>query len=329
MKKKILTFLFLALFSGTGLEAKTFEPKEKNIEIVVGYNPGGTVDKIARLIQTIFAKEGWKSIVVNKPGASQIIAANYVANQADRHGHTIFVSGTGLLDANLIFKDEVSGINYHNQSFQSVIALGTGTLVLTSSKNSNITSYEDFKNYVRKNPSNFKIGFWNKHLGETFKEWARLENLPTPDIVYYDGSGPQIIDLLGGHIKFSVDSYTATNQHWQKDSLNILAVFDKKDGLTKIQKIKNIHSVVSVPILQPKFELYTYYGVYAPADVDTKTIQLIHDIIYKSLADPEIKNFFDKIGVLDAGGDAASLDNYSRDLKNIIEHTIKNSKGNK
>jgi len=326
-KNFLLATLLLLSFLVFGAQAKDFDPKEKNIEIIVGYSAGGTNDKIARMLQTIFQKEKWKSSVLNKPGASQSIAANYVANEAAKDGYTIFVSGIGLLDANLIFKDENPGIKYTRESFQSVIPLGTGTLVLTSSKDTKITTYEEFKNYVRTNPKQFKIGFWNKQLGGTLVEWARLENLPEPDIIYYDGSGPMIVDLLGGHIKFTVDSFTATNQHWDKDSLNILAVFDNKDGLKKIQKIKKNNKVISIPQVQPAFELYTYYGVYVSAGVDKATIQKINKVIKKGLQETNAIEFFENIGVLDAGGDPKLLDQYSLDFIKLIQSS--NTKLNK
>ena len=319
--KKLVSLFIMILFLGTN--AYAFEPQAKSIDIIVGYNAGGTNDKIARLLQNIFEKEKWKSSVIHKPGASQAIAANHVANESPKDGHTIFVSGIGLLDANLMFKEENPGIKYSRESFQSVIPLGTGTLVLTSSKDTKITTYEEFKNYVRANPTQFKIGFWNKHLGKTLIEWARLEKLPEPEIIYYEGSGAMIVDLLGGHIKFTLDSFTATNQHWKNDSLNILAVLDNKDGLKKIEKIKKNNKVISIPQVQPTFELYTYYGVYVSAGVDKETIQKIHKVINQGLQENNAKEFFQNIGVLDAGGDPKVLDQYSLDFVRLIQSSIK------
>lgn len=319
--RKLIGLLVMISFLGTNVFA--FDPQTKSIDIIVGYNAGGTNDKIARLLQNIFEKEKWKSTVIYKPGASQAIAANYVANEAPKDGHTIFVSGIGLLDANIMFKEENPGIRYSRESFQSVIALGTGTLVLTSSKDTKITTYEEFKNYVRSNPTQFKIGFWNKQLGRTLTEWARLEKLPEPEIIYYEGSGPMIFDLLGGHIKFTLDSFTATNQHWTKDSLNILAVFDNKDGLKKIKKIKENNKVISIPQLQPTFELYTYYGVYVSAAVDKATTQKMHKVINKGLHENNAKEFFENIGVLDAGGNPTVLDEYSLNFIKLVQSSTK------
>ena len=81
MHRKLLISLIGVLLCFYGL-AFAQEPKypTKPITIVVGYAPGGSTDTVARLIgQEITNAMGQPVIVENRPGASQNIAAEYVA----------------------------------------------------------------------------------------------------------------------------------------------------------------------------------------------------------------------------------------------------------
>ncbi|WP_226783279.1 Bug family tripartite tricarboxylate transporter substrate binding protein [Oceaniglobus trochenteri] len=70
---------------------------EKPITIVVGFNAGGAQDIMARALASAFtAKTGNQAAVVNKPGASSMIGAKFVADQVP-DGHTIFVGSVGIM----------------------------------------------------------------------------------------------------------------------------------------------------------------------------------------------------------------------------------------
>src|SRR6059058_6672258 len=69
----------------------------KPITWVVGFPPGGGADGVTRLVSSKVSQNIGQPIVVeNRPGASSIIAAQYVAQQpAD--GYTIFSAEQGAL----------------------------------------------------------------------------------------------------------------------------------------------------------------------------------------------------------------------------------------
>lgn len=66
----------------------------RQLSIIVGVGPGGGYDVYARLISRFLGRHvpGSPSVVViNMPGASSLVAANYVANVAPQDGTTIFL----------------------------------------------------------------------------------------------------------------------------------------------------------------------------------------------------------------------------------------------
>src|SRR5580693_10131643 len=67
-----------------------------NVEFVVGAGPGGENDRIARAIQRVLTKQHLvdSMSVVNKPGAGQIIAMNYLAGKKGDPNEIGLVSGS-------------------------------------------------------------------------------------------------------------------------------------------------------------------------------------------------------------------------------------------
>ncbi len=77
----------------------------KVINIVVGYNPGGGYDRVARLLAKHLSKHipGKPAVIVqNMPGASSMIATNHVYNIAKPNGLTIGAIDRGLAFAQLL-----------------------------------------------------------------------------------------------------------------------------------------------------------------------------------------------------------------------------------
>lgn len=120
-----LPFLFLAwcLSSSVNLHAQT-EPfyKGKTIRIVVGFTPGGSYDRMARLLAPYMSKyiPGSPEIIVqNMPGASSLIASNYVYNVAKPDG------STALMPINSLYLDQFVGRQEVKFDLRKFIWLGS------------------------------------------------------------------------------------------------------------------------------------------------------------------------------------------------------------
>lgn len=84
--------------------------KDKTIRVIVGFTPGGFYDRWARLLSRYMPKyiAGNPNFVVqNMPGASSVIAANYVYNLAKSDGLTLLVPINSLYLDQIVGRSEV------------------------------------------------------------------------------------------------------------------------------------------------------------------------------------------------------------------------------
>jgi len=301
--------------------AQSFTPTTKVIEIVVPYPPGGATDKWGRVIDEIFKAHGWQSAVLNKPGADTVIGSNYVA-ASKPDGHTIYIGGNGFIDANIAFKQKAPGIEYTENSFDPILPLGAGTAVLAVANNVPVNTYEEFKQYVKKNPEKFNLGFWNTYTGNIFYEWAKKEGLPRPNMIFYKGSAPQVGDIIGGHIPFAFDTYTAMSPQYQAGKVKIIAALDKQ-GVAIIKKDVPTAKLVSIADRIPTVNVSIWYGLYAPAGTPQEVIAQINAVVNAALQDPKYTKDIEMLHIANFGGSPYDQRQVQVKTLNIMKNVAK------
>jgi tripartite-type tricarboxylate transporter receptor subunit TctC len=110
-----------------------FAPGAKPITLVSGYSPGGSTDIAARLLADRFAAHldpGARVVVENRPGASGIIAADWLRRQAP-DGHTVMLAETG---SHAIAQNALVGWNKYDSvaDFTHLGVIGTPPLILVA-----------------------------------------------------------------------------------------------------------------------------------------------------------------------------------------------------
>jgi tripartite-type tricarboxylate transporter receptor subunit TctC len=115
----------------------------RSINLIVGFNPGGSADLYARLITRHIVSHipGNPNIVVrNMQGASSLNAANYVYNRSPRDGTEI-----GLFAGNILTDPIISdgAFKFDAQKFHWIGAPSAAVNVCISSQNSSIKTFRD------------------------------------------------------------------------------------------------------------------------------------------------------------------------------------------
>lgn len=136
--------IFAVLLSPIGLLAAPYY-ESKLIKIIVGNEPGGGFDRMARLLARHLPKyiPGKPTIIVeNMPGGITIIAANYIYNIAKPDGLTIGALDKGLPFAQLL---KAEGVKFDVTKFSWIGSPGVEPVVLTVRSDTSYKTFDDLR----------------------------------------------------------------------------------------------------------------------------------------------------------------------------------------
>jgi tripartite-type tricarboxylate transporter receptor subunit TctC len=185
------------------------EYPERQIVFIVGMDPGGPADLLARAaaigVQRYLGKQ---LILENRGGAGGALALAHVAN-AKPDGYIFCVTNNvSIVDLALMQKVPFKPL----KSFTGVAAFHIGeNTALVVKPDSPLKNFNDFKDYAKKNPGKFKYS--TPGVGSAVhvalevvahKDGLQLVHVP------HKGSAPAMTALLGGH----VDAASAGSQWW-------------------------------------------------------------------------------------------------------------------
>jgi putative tricarboxylic transport membrane protein len=150
----ICTLLALAAGSAAGHAGEASWRPEGNVEFVVGAGAGGENDRIARAIQQALLKEKLvdSMTVLNKPGAAQTIAINYLA-QKKGDGNEI-----GLASGSFINAIARTGSQLHKQ-VTPLIKLFDAYQAYFTAADSPIKDMAEVRERLKKDPSSVTFAF--------------------------------------------------------------------------------------------------------------------------------------------------------------------------
>ena len=276
------------------------------IRIIVGFAPGGGTDILSRVIgQKLTAMWGNPIVVENRAGATGMIAADYVAKQPG--------DGTTLLMAHInshaIGPALLPHISYNvERDFTPIVLVGITPNLLICNEKQAARTVKDMVELCKKNPGKISFGSAGtgsaQHLAlEMFKLAAGVDAIHVP----YKGSGPMLIDLIGGQIDYSFDTMTAATPHVK--SGKVIAVAQTRQ--------KRAAGHPTVPTMAesgfPGFEATTWYGLVGPAKMPAAMAKRMNEDINKVLAMPDVAEKFEQYGAEDGGGSTEKFGSFIQD----------------
>ncbi len=212
----------LAIASGAAAQAYPSKP----ISVIVSFPPGGDTDALARLFaEKLGARIGQTVIVENKTGASGTIGNSFVAKSRP-DGYTLLFTPNTLATAPLVLKPG-SGAAYDPLTdFTPIVLAGTQSLFVVATTASGVTTMKDLVAAAKAGKiSNYASpgsGSPMHILGEMFNKSAGIKLTQIP----YRGSGPAIVDLVGGQVPMMYTTLGPVAQHIASGKLVNLGVAD-------------------------------------------------------------------------------------------------------
>jgi tripartite-type tricarboxylate transporter receptor subunit TctC len=154
----------------------------------------------------------------------------------------------------------------------------------------------EFITYAKANPGKINmasagIGTSLHVAGELFNVMTGVKMIHVP----YRGSGPALIDLLGGQVQVMFDVLPASIEYVRAGKLRALAV----TTTTRSEALPNIPTVSE---FVPGYEASAWFGVVAPRNTPPEIVEKLNREINAALADPKIKSRLADMGAMVFGG---------------------------
>ncbi|MFN6995312.1 MAG: Bug family tripartite tricarboxylate transporter substrate binding protein, partial [Aquincola tertiaricarbonis] len=265
------------------------------VRIVVGFAPGGGTDVLARVIgQKLGSLWNTTVNVENKPGATGVIAADYVAKQpAD--GSTLLMAH---VNSHAIAPALLPNVRYDaRRDFSPIALVGVTPNMLTCSDKQSVRSIPEIVALCRSKPGQVSFGSSGigsaQHLAlEMFKLQGKLQAVHVP----YKGSGALIVDLLGGQIDYAFDTMTAATPFIKQGKAIAIA----QTRLTRAKSHPNVPTLHESGF--PGLDAASWYGLVGPKGLPAEMVQRMNEDVNRVINQPDIAAKLDEFGAEDAGG---------------------------
>ncbi|KQP22459.1 tripartite tricarboxylate transporter substrate binding protein [Pseudorhodoferax sp. Leaf267] len=267
--------------AGTAFAQSDFP--NKPIELVVPFQPGGGTDALARSFADATRKHTSQSfIIVNKPGASGSIGWQDVM-AAKPDGYRLAVITVELATLAHIGVGKI-----HADDLQPIAQLNADQAAVTVRADAPWNTVEEFLAAARKEPG--KLGMGNAGPGSIWhlaasaledKAGVKFNHVP------FQGAGPGVLALLGGHIDAVAVSPAEVTTHVQAGKLKTLAVMAE-------QRVKGFEKVPTLKERGIDLVIGTWRGIAAPKNTPPQVVAYLKDLALKASSEPSFRETLDK-----------------------------------
>jgi tripartite-type tricarboxylate transporter receptor subunit TctC len=275
----------IVLLAGAAVTAVTASAQDypnRPITVVVPFPPGGSTTIVARIVADKMSEALGQSIVIdNRGGAGGTVGSRAVSKSAP-DGYTILLGYTGTL---AIGPTLYGNVGYDpRKDFEPIGRIGTAPNTLVVHPSTPVHSVAELIAYAKANPGKLNygsagIGTVSHVCGEYFATAADVKLTHIP----YKGTGPAIIDLLGGHIPVAFAPVPATHENAQSGKLRMLAV----TSAVRSTLLPNVPTIAEAAL--PGFEAVLRYGLVAPRGTPRAIIERLNAALNASLASGDVR----------------------------------------
>jgi tripartite-type tricarboxylate transporter receptor subunit TctC len=286
---KIILFVFLAapllLPLSSALAASPADTyPQKPVRLLIAFAPGGSTDAIGRLIAAKLSERlGKQFITENVAGGGGSMASEMVA-RANPDGYMLLFNSSAVVLNPLLNPAE----QYDPfKSFAPIAKIGNSPSALVVHPSVPANTLKEFIALAKKQPGKLVAGASGGggfiHLStELFKTMADIDF----KIVQFNGGGPAVIDLLGGHSQFFLGSLQQSLPHIQSGKLRALGY----GGATRSKLLPNLPTISEAGL--PGYQSFIWWGMFAPAGTPKPIIDKLYKEIETIMKTEEMQKTF-------------------------------------
>ncbi len=262
---------------------------ERTIRIIVPYAPGGNIDITARTIAPGMAEAlGQQVVIDNRGGAGGTLGADIAAKSAP-DGYTLLLASSGTISTAPPLYPK---LGYDPiKDFAATSLVSNVPLVLEAHPSIPAKSVKDLIALAKTRPGKITMGSsgagTTNHLsGELFQSATGTRFIHIP----YKGSGPGLIDLMGGQIDIFFDQLSASIGYIQAGRLRGLAVTTAK----RATAMPDLPTIAESGI--PGFDASTWTAILLPAQTPPDIVMKVQVALIKTLRAKTTRDAFARLG---------------------------------
>ena len=267
----------------------------KPIRLVIPFPPGAATDLVGRVIATRFSDmSGQRMVAENRPGATGSIGLEFVA-KSPPDGYTL-----GVLIISHAVHAAIDGAKMPydlTRDFTPVVQFSSNPYLLVVHPSVPVKSVAQLVALAKRNPGALRYGSSGSgsiiHLAGAWLATAtRTEMIHVP----YKGSGPAMVDLVGGHIEFIFASIPTAGSFLKQQRLRSIAVTTAK----RLEQFPDLPTMQEAGIANYVAEGWN--GLAGPARMPESVVSTLNSMIVKILNQPEARAIITADGATPIGG---------------------------
>jgi tripartite-type tricarboxylate transporter receptor subunit TctC len=287
LHRSLMSAALLVLLCSHGAWSQT-----RTIKLIVPSAPGGGADILARLLADQMSKaQGFAVVVENRPGAGNIIGTE-AASRAAPDGNTLLIN-----TPDFVINPQMRTAGYDAlTSFVPICYLARSPQLLVVNSASSYRTLADLLDGARAKPGELSLASAgpasSPHLAfETLKRAAGVNMIYVP----YQGSGPAVNALLGGHVTSVMASYPNVVEQVRTGTLRALATASP----TRIPELPDVPTIADSGFKD--YESDIWFGAMAPAKTPNEAVVQAANWFTAALQAPEVKSKFGPQGLFPVG----------------------------
>src|SRR6266545_2169704 len=272
----------------------------KPVKLIAVFPPGGSVDQVARIFaQQLTIQTGQSFIVDNRGGASGSIGTAALA-KAEPDGYTLGV----VFDTHAVNPALIPNLPFDTlRDLSPLMLVGTGAMALVTHVDQPYKSFTDVVAAAKAKPGSVSYGTIGAgSLGHL--AMAQLGNQLGVEFnhIPYRGGGPLMNDAIANQVPLAIGSVFLVSPHVTSGRLRAIAVTSAKPD----PKLPGAEPIASQGV--PGFEVYTWWGIFGPANMPPALTKRIYDELAKAVKTADVADKLSAQGIDILAGPPDRLD---------------------
>jgi tripartite-type tricarboxylate transporter receptor subunit TctC len=283
----------------------------RSISLIIPAPPGGPTDSAGRMVAKALSEALAQPVVPeNRPGAGAIVGTALVAKAAP-DGYTVgALANVGLTSQFGMARD----VPYKLEDFIPLGIVGFDVVLVSIRADSQFKSLKELVDYARQNPKKLSygavgIGSTSQMAMEAVKQTFGLDLTFVP----FNGAGPTVTALLGGHIDIGSAQLSSSLPFVNSGKFKPLIV-------TSASRLSALPEVPTVAEFGKAGTPNFWVGLFVPVKTPTAVVDRLTQALAQVIRDPATTTLLERTGlIVDYRSPEATRKLMTEEIKAIAE----------